>query len=72
MTTARRTLHGTPKVTGKKSRLEGPDGRVLLQWSSKPKLETGDLTKALRALTKKGIRTETGDDVSHSQVLSWL
>ena len=76
MTTTRRTLCGKPKVTGKTSRLEGPGGRVikttLLKWSSKPTLETGDLTKALRALTKKGIRTETGADVSHSQVLSWI
>ena len=74
--TSYRTLNGKPKVTGKKSRLEGKDGKLikttLSRWSSKRKLEKGDLSNAQQALTNKGIRTEAGEEVSLSQVQTWI
>eukprot|EP00971_Amphidinium_carterae_P003884 77104-Amphidinium_carterae.1 len=60
-TVTARTLQGHPKVTGKKNRLEGPDGgkikRALAPWCKSPSLLRGDVSKAQAALAKHGVRT---------------
>ena len=75
-TTRARTLHGKPKVTGKKSRLEGSDGAhiktALRRWVGKPILALGDTAKAQKALSACGIKTNTGKDMSNAQVGTWL
>ena len=75
-TTSSKTLLGKPKVVGKKSRLEGEDAKcikkVLLKWSKKAQLKSGDIAAAQRALTKNGIWTKNGEEVSVAQVRTWL
>ena len=74
-TTRAKTLKGLPTVVGKKSRLEGAEGKtiklILLKWVVEPDLERGDLQNAARALTAKGIRTMHGQSMSVGQVTSW-
>ena len=75
-TTRAKTLKGLPTVAGKKSRLEGAEGKtiklILRKWVVKPDLERGDLQNAVRALTAKGIRTMHGQSMSVGQVTSWV
>jgi DNA invertase Pin-like site-specific DNA recombinase len=70
------TLAGKPKVVGKKNRLETNDGKrikqVLKKWVKKASLERGDVGAARKALIAKGITTENDEDVSYSQVSTWL
>jgi DNA invertase Pin-like site-specific DNA recombinase len=72
------TLGGAPKVTGKKNRLEGSSAdtkvikTVLKKFAKKRSSDPVDIGGARRALTKKGIRTAHGHEVSHAQVKTWL
>ena len=74
--TSRRTLGGTPKVTGKMSRLEGKDGKAIIRtlqpWITKRTLQAGDISLAQKALTKQKLKTSKGSDFSIGQVTSWL
>ena len=46
--------------------------KVLQPWVTKEALAKGDLAKAVKALSKKGIKTAKGKDVSVAQVKTWL
>ena len=74
--TKERTLDNRPKVEGKKSRLDGPDGpkmkRNLKNFAEKVKLAPGDATKARNALHKKGLRTAQGKEFSLTIVKTWI
>jgi len=70
-------VHGSPKVAGKKHRLEWTAAETkaiettLKRWA-KRRPQRGDLAAARRELRAKGSRAANGADISHSQVLTWL
>jgi len=74
--TAKRTLDGRPKVTGRESALKGPCGqrlqRVLAPFlGAVAAQERGALTSAQLACTKAGLKTKKGKACSLSQVRFW-
>ena len=75
LVTTRKTLDGTPKVTGRSSGLEGPRAskirKALRPWVSKP-IKTGSIANAQRALTKEGVKTKRRRPVSIQQAKTWL
>ena len=71
-----KSLKGKPKLTGRKSMLEGKKAakikHTLRTWTRKQQLKPGDTAMAARALTAAGVRTSRGKTVSLAQTKTWV
>lgn len=76
-TTLEKTMSGSPRVCGKRSRLDGPDGDNIKSLlapfvTATGVLASGVLTQAVDALANANMVTATGEKILHAQVQTWL